>query len=319
MSEGDVLAVAEHRRGSLRRVSLELITAGRALADATGGALHVAVIGGDVERFADRLAREGVDQIHTIDEGEEFNHDVYAGAAVALFDAIEPTVLLAPHSVNGMDYAPAVAQTLGLPLVPDAVALSYGEHLEAVRERYGSKVETTVAVEAEPVAVTVRPGKWAPTEAPGEPSIDPFAFDPDEATLRSRVTGFEEVGVGDVDITDADVLVAVGRGIGGEEHLDLVEDLADALGATLAASGPVVDRGWLPENRKVGQSGRAVAPDVYVAVGISGAFHHVAGMKQSDTVVAINIDPNAPIFDVADYGVVGDLFDVVPALTEEFA
>ncbi|MFB6302396.1 MAG: electron transfer flavoprotein subunit alpha/FixB family protein [Haloferacaceae archaeon] len=317
---GDVLAVAEHRRGDLRAVSFELITAGRNLADETGGDLHLAVVGGDVEGFADRLARAGVDRIHTVDEGEEFNHDVYAAVTEALFDAVDPAVVLLPHSVDGMDYAPAVANALDLPLVPDAVALSADGDggLEAVRERYGSKVETTVAVEATPAAVTVRPGEWPPAEASGTPDVEPFAFDLDESTVRSRVTGFEEVGGGDVDITDADVLVSVGRGIGEEEHLELVEDLADALGATLSASRPIVDSGWLPKNRQVGQSGKVVTPDVYIAIGISGAVQHVAGMKGSDTIVAINTDPNAPIFDIADYGIVDDLFDVVPALIEEF-
>ncbi|MFB6282103.1 MAG: electron transfer flavoprotein subunit alpha/FixB family protein [Haloferacaceae archaeon] len=317
---GDVLAVAEHRRGSLRDVSFELITAGRRLADGTGGELHLAVVGGDADAFADRLAREGVDRIHVVDEGEEFNHDVYAAATEALFEAVEPAVLLAPHSVNGMDYAPAVATSLDLPLVPDAVAVAAdGDGIEAVRETYGSKVETTVAVDATPVAVTIRPGEWTPTEATGDPSVEPFALGFDESSAGSRVTGFEEVGGGDVDITEADVLVSVGRGIGEEENLDLVRDLADALDATLSASRPIVDNGWLPKGRQVGQSGKVVTPDVYIAIGISGAVQHVAGMKGSDTIVAINTDPNAPIFDIADYGIVDDLFDVVPALIEEFS
>ena len=126
------------------------------------------------------------------------------------------------------------------------------------------------------------------------------------------------VAAGDVDISDAEVLVSVGRGIDEEENLDVVEELAEALGATLSASRPIVDNGWLPKNRQVGQSGKVVTPEVYIAVGISGAVQHVAGMKGSDTIVAINTDPNAPIFDIADYGIVGDLFDVVPALVAEF-
>ena len=132
------------------------------------------------------------------------------------------------------------------------------------------------------------------------------------------MTGFEEVGGGDVDITDADVLVSVGRGIEEEENLALVEALADALGATLSSSRPIVDNGWLPKNRQVGQSGKVVTPDVYIAIGISGAVQHVAGMKGAETIVAINNDPSAPIYDLADYGIVDDLFDVVPALIEEF-
>jgi electron transfer flavoprotein alpha subunit len=140
----------------------------------------------------------------------------------------------------------------------------------------------------------------------------------DESRVRSTVKGFEEVAGGDVDITEADVLVSVGRGIEEEENIELVQELAEALGATLSSSRPIVDNGWLPKNRQVGQSGKVVTPDVYIAIGISGAVQHVAGMKGSDTIVAINTDPNAPIMDIADYAINDDLFDVVPALIEQF-
>ncbi|AUV80432.1 electron transfer flavoprotein subunit alpha/FixB family protein [Salinigranum rubrum] len=313
-----VLAVADHRRGDLRDVSYELVTAGRELAEALGEELHVAVVSGDVESFAKDLSLDGVDTVHTVDHGEEFNHDVYVQAVEALDSALEPTVVLMPNSVNGLDYAPAVASSLGLPLVSDAVALEWDDGLTATREMYASKVETTVEVDADRVAVTVRGGEWEPTEDTGSPAVEAFDLTVDESRVRSRVTGFEEVAGGDVDISDADVLVSVGRGIEEEENLELVEELADALGATLSASRPIVDNGWLPKNRQVGQSGKVVTPDVYLAVGISGAVQHVAGMKGSDTIIAINTDPNAPIFDIADYGIVGDLFDVVPALTEQF-
>jgi len=315
----DVLAVAEHRRGEVRPVSMELITAGRELAADAGGEFHLAVIGGDVETFADRLNREGVDVIHTVAEGEEFNHDVYAQAVRALYDDLAPSFLLAPNSVDGLDYAPAVANDLDLPLVSDAIGLSYDDGtLTATREMYGGKVETTVDVDADTVAVSIRDAEWAPTEPDGDAEVRSFEFDLDESAVRSTVTGFEEVGSGDVDITEADVLVSIGRGIEEEENLDLIRDLADALDATLSSSRPIVDSGWLPKNRQVGQSGKVVTPEFYIAIGISGAVQHVAGMKGSENIVAINTDPNAPIFDIADYGIVEDLFDVVPALIEEF-
>jgi electron transfer flavoprotein alpha subunit len=167
--------------------------------------------------------------------------------------------------------------------------------------------------------VTLRPGEWPAAEGTGDAAIEAVEATIDDAAVRSTVTGFEEVGSGEVDITDADVLVAVGRGIGEEEHLDMIFDLAEAMGATVAASRPLIDNGWLEPDRQVGQSGKVVTPDVYLAVGISGAVQHVAGMKGSDTIVAINDDPSAPIFDVADYGIVGDLFDVVPALTDQLS
>ncbi len=313
----DVLVVAEHRRGELRDVSYEAITAGRELADARDGDLHVAVIAGDVDAFAEDLNREGVDAIHAVANGEEFDHNVYQAAVAALLDRTDAGTVVAPNSVNGLDYAPAVAEDRGLPLVTDATGFEYDGGLTVTREMYGSKVETTVDVDGDRHVLTVRGGEWAPAEGVGDATVESVEVDLPES--GARVTGFEEVGGGDVDIADADVLVSVGRGIEEEENLALVEELADALGATLSASRPIVDNGWLPKNRQVGQSGKVVTPDVYIAVGISGAVQHVAGMKGSDTIVAINTDPNAPIFDIADYGIVGDLFEVVPELTDEFA
>jgi len=313
-----VLAVTEHRRGELRDPSFEVITAGRELADDLDSELHLAVIGGDVDAFADQCNREGVDAIHTVDHGEEFNHDVYTQAVVAMAEAHEPDAIVMPNTVNGLDYAPAVAGALDRPLVTDAVGIDASGTLEVTREQYGGKVETTVEVDADAVALTIRPAEWPAAEGTGDAEIAPFDVDIDESAVGSTVNGFEEVGGGDVDITEADVLVSVGRGIEEEENLPLVEALADALGATLSSSRPIVDNGWLPKNRQVGQSGKVVTPDVYIAIGISGAVQHVAGMKGSDTIIAVNTDPNAPIMDIADYAIVDDLFDVVPELIEQF-
>ncbi|RLM76506.1 electron transfer flavoprotein subunit alpha/FixB family protein [Halorubrum sp. Atlit-26R] len=312
-----VLVAAEHRRGALRDVTYEAITAGRELADARGGDLHVAVIGGDVDGFAEELNREGVDAVHAVEDGEEFDHNAYQAAVSTLADRVDAGAVVLPNSVNGLDYAPALAEDLGAPIVTDAVGIAYDDGLTVTREMYGSKVETTVDVAGDRFVLTVRGGEWPPAEGVGDATVEAAEVDIPES--GARVTGFEEVGGGDVDIADADVLVSVGRGIEEEENLELVEELADALGATLSASRPIVDNGWLPKNRQVGQSGKVVTPDVYIAVGISGAVQHVAGMKGSDTIIAINTDPNAPIFDIADYGIVGDLFDVVPELIDEFA
>ncbi|MEF8782970.1 MAG: electron transfer flavoprotein subunit alpha/FixB family protein [Haloarculaceae archaeon] len=313
-----VLAVAEHRRGELRDASFEVVSASRELADATGGDLHVAVVSGDVDGYADQLNREGVDAVHTVDHGEEFNHDVYTQVVTQLVDDIDPTYLLAPNSVNGLDYLPAVAHQLDWPLVTDAVALDGEDGLTVTRELYSGKVEGEVDVSGENAVVTIRGGEWPAAGGTGDATIGAFDAEIDESAIRSTVSGFEEVGAGDVDITEADVLVSVGRGIDEEENIDIVFDLADALDAIVSASRPIVDNGWLPQDRQVGQSGKVVTPDVYIAIGISGAVQHVAGMKGSETIVAINDDPSAPIFDIADYGIVDDLFDVVPALTEAF-
>ena len=315
----DVLAITEHRRGELRDISRELISAGRELADDLGGELHLAVISGQVEDFSSSLSREGVDAIYTVSEGEEFNHDIHTQVTEQLAEELDPSVILMGNTVNGLDYGPAVATRLGLPLVTDVIDASFdGETLTATREMYGSKVETTMEVSAETVAVMIRDGEWPGANGNGDPLISEFDATIDESAVRSTVTGFEEVGGGDVDISDADVLVSVGRGIEEEENIELIEELAEALGATLSASRPIVDNGWLPKNRQVGQSGKSVTPEVYIAIGISGAVQHVAGMKGAETIVAINDDPNAPIYDIADYGIVDDLFDVIPALIEQF-
>ncbi|MFC6720785.1 electron transfer flavoprotein subunit alpha/FixB family protein [Halobacteriaceae archaeon SHR40] len=314
----DVLVVAEHRRGELRDVSYELLTAGKELADATDGELHAAVISGPVEEYADKLDRPGVDQIHAVENGEEFNHGIYTQVAAQLANAVDAQYILAGNTVNGLDFAPALAERLGLPLVTDAVDIETDDGLSVVRELYGGKTEGTVDIDSERALLTIRPGEWPEADGTGDAAIEPFEADIDESAVRSTVTGFEEVRTGDVDISDADVLVSVGRGIEDEENIELIEELADAIGATVSASRPIVDNGWLPPDRQVGQSGKKVSPDIYIAIGISGAVQHVAGMKGSETIIAINDDPSAPIYDIADYGIVDDLFDVVPALTEQF-
>ncbi|MWV38291.1 electron transfer flavoprotein subunit alpha/FixB family protein [Natrialba sp. INN-245] len=314
-----VLAIADHRRGELRDVSYEIATAGRELADDVGGDLHLAVISGTVDDFAEKLDRDGVDVVHTVDHGEEYNHDIYIQAIEQLAADIDPQYVLVPNSVNGLDYAPALAGRLERPIVTDTIGLeSDGETLVATREMYGGKVETTVELEG-PAVVTIRGAEWPNAEGTGDAEIRSFDVEIDDAALGSTVNGFEEVAGGDVDIADADVLVSVGRGIDEEANLEIIHDLADALDATVSSSRPIVDNGWLPKNRQVGQSGKVVTPDVYIAIGISGAVQHVAGMKGSETIVAINTDPNAPIMDIADYAIHDDLFDVVPALTAEFA
>lgn len=313
----DVLAVAEHREGAPREASYRVITAGRDLAAETGGALHLAVVGGDAAALAEDLSTAGVDRVHTLDHEQSFNHDLYVDAIETVVAEVDPQFVLAPNSVNGMDYAPAVATSLDWPIVTDAIDLGYDGTLTATREMYGSKVQTDVRVSNPEAVVTVRDSEWEPTEATGDPTITPIEAT-EEPQLGSRVLDIKDTGEGDLDIAEAEFIVSVGRGIEEEDNIELIERLAETTGATLAASRPIVDNGWLPSNRQVGQSGKTVDPDVYIAIGISGAVQHLAGMKQADTIVAINTDPDAPIFEVADYGINGDLFDVVPPLIEEF-
>ncbi|MFB6345271.1 MAG: electron transfer flavoprotein subunit alpha/FixB family protein [bacterium] len=313
-----MLDIAEHRDGNVLDVSYELISAGRELADANGGDLHLAIIGGDVDSFADDLSLEGVDTIHTVDEGDEFNHDIYEQVAAQLYAEIDPDHLLMPHSVNGWDYAPAVANELDLPLVTDVIGFELNGDFQVIREMYGSKVETFFTINADHTAITVRPGEFNATEAAGSPAVESFDATIDDSDVGSEVHGFETADAGDVDISEAEFLVSIGRGIEEEDNLEIMEELSEVSGATLSASRPITDNGWLPKNRQVGQSGKVVTPKLYIAFGISGAVQHVAGMKGSETILAVNTDPDAPIFDLADYGVVEDLFDVVPALTDRF-
>jgi electron transfer flavoprotein alpha subunit len=260
--------------------------------------------------------REGVDAVHTVDEGEEFNHDVYVAATAALFERLDPRVVLVPHSANGLDWAPALATRVSAPLVTDAVGLDASSSLVVTRDLYGSKVRATVEVAADAAVVTLRRGAWPAAEEPGDADVESAAVDVDDASLRSRVRGYEEIAHHDV--AEADVVIAVGRGVGSEENLEPIAALADAVDATLAASRPVVDAGWLPKSRQVGQSGATVTADCYLALGIAGAPQHLAGIENAETVVAVNTDPDAPIFGVADYGVVDDLSAVVAALRSRF-
>ncbi len=314
-----VLVVAEHRDGALRDVSYELVTAGRSLAEQRGTDLAVAVIGEDAASLAEELTHESVATVYAAHADSAYNHGVYTQVIERLHGEVEPDVLLMPHTVNGLDYAPAVAEGLDLPFVTDVTAIERPEPLTVARGRYGGKVVATYELTETPLALSLRPAEWPASEADGgNATIE--AFDPaiDADAIGVEVTGYEAVAGGEIDITDAEVLVSIGRGIDEEENLPLVEALADAVDGVVSASRPIVDNGWLPRDRQVGQSGKTVTPEVYIAIGISGAVQHVSGMKGSETIIAINNDPNAPIFDIADYGIVGDLFEVVPALIEEF-
>jgi electron transfer flavoprotein alpha subunit len=313
----DVLAVVEHRRGELRSASFELLSAGGDLAAALDGDLHVAVIGGPVERYADRLNREGVDVIHTVEDGAEFDPERYVLAVDALCDELDPAAVLAAHTVNALDFVPALAVERGAEVVTDVLDLTVGEGaLLATRGFYGSKVTGPVTVDP-PAVLTIRPGEWPAADGIVDAETRAFEVESGDWESGRSLEGFEEASRSDVDIAAADLLIGVGRGITDEADLSLIEELAETAGATIAASRPLVDKGWFDAGRQVGQSGKSVAPDVYLAVGISGAIQHVTGITGADRIVAINTDPSAPIFDVADLAIVGDLYEVVPALTEQ--
>jgi electron transfer flavoprotein alpha subunit len=303
-----VLVIAEHVQGRVRDVTYELISAAREL----GGPVTVAVIGGDLD-----VGRDGVDEVVRVRvEQDEFENDVYQAALESLLAERQPEIVLLGFTVNSMGYGGAVAAKLGLGFASDVFAVARdGDSLVATRAFYGSKVHGEVEFPAgRPVLLLLRPTVWPPAAPGGSPSVTEHALGP--VASRARHVEFREVEKGDVDITTADFLLSIGRGIGEQENIPMFEELAAKLGATLAVSRPIVDAGWMPNARQVGQSGKTVKPKVYLAFGISGAVQHLAGMKTSETIIAVNTDPEAAIFDVAHYGAVADLFDVAEELAK---
>ena len=303
------LIVAEHLRGELRDVTGELVTAAQHLSRPVA----VAVIARDASRFDVNF--QGVDEIvHVPVEQEEFENDVYQGALEGLIGDREPHAVLLGFTVNSMGYGPAVAAKLALGFASDVHGLALeDEAVVATRSFYGGKVDAELEFAAErPVLLLIRPTAFALAATGGSASKTDFSVDLPGS--RARHLEFEEAAVGDVDITTAEFLLSVGRGIGEKEAIPGLEQLADKLGAVLSVSRPLVDAGWMPNARQVGQSGKTVKPKVYLALGISGAVQHLAGMKASGTIIAVNTDPEAAIFQVAHFGVVADLFDVAKEL-----
>ena len=243
----------------------------------------------------------------------------YAAAVAAAVKALSPAAVLFAASAMGRDLAPRVAALAGVGLASECSALAnVGGKLVATRSTYAGKALQKVAFPASPAMLTLRAKMFAPLEPQADKlaAVEPLAFAWDAGAPRAKVTALVAAKGGKLDVTEAEIVVSGGRGMKGPEHFALLESLADVLGASVGASRAVVDAGWRPHGEQVGQTGKVVAPKLYVAVGISGAIQHLAGMTSSKCIVAINKDPAAPIFKVADYGIVGDLFEVVPALTE---
>jgi len=310
-----VLIVAEHLQGRLRDVTRELVTAAGGL----GGPLTVAVIARDPGPLAEAVNLSGVDEIVTVRvDSEEFEVDSSQAALEALVAERRPDVTLLGFTVNSMSFGPAVAAKLECGFASDVFGIAReGESIVATRAFYGSKVQAELEFPAgSPVILLLRPTAWSPAEGPGQATVTELQVSP--RTARSRHLEFVEAPPSDVDITTSDFLLSIGRGIGERENIEQFAALAEKMGATLSVSRPIVDAGWMPSARQVGQSGKTVKPKVYLAFGISGAVQHLAGMKTSGTIIAINTDPEAAIFDVAHYGAVIDLFSVADELEKLF-
>ncbi|MBV9003747.1 MAG: electron transfer flavoprotein subunit alpha/FixB family protein [Solirubrobacterales bacterium] len=313
-----VLVIAESRRGELREVSLELVTAAREVAEAAGGQLKVAIIGADAEQVGPQLGAEGVDEVLTVTAPQQhFEAHVWQKALEALIDSEQPTLILAGHTIDSLGFAPATAARRALGFATDVTAISWADGPRAVRGAYGDKLHSELEFPGkECTLLTVRPGLFSPA-TPGEGSVPVRAVEANlENVARTEHIEFVEATAGDVDITKAEFLLSIGRGVEDKDNIPRFEQLAERFGATLSVSRPLVDAGWMPSARQVGQSGKTVKPRVYLAFGISGAVQHLAGMRNADTIIAVNTDPEAPIFSVAHYGAVADLFEVADELEQ---
>ncbi len=314
----EVLVIAEARRGELRDVSLELVTAGRAIKQDAGARLLVAVLDHEPERFVAALAADGVDELLLVaTPNEHFEAHVAQRILEQLIADERPGLVLLGHTIDALGFAPAVAARGGLGFASDVTALSWDGAPVASRGAYGDKLVSELEFPGkECTLLMLRPGTFEPAEAgSGSPSTRAVEMALDGVAASEHV-GFEEVQEGDVDITTAPFLVSIGRGVEDKDELPRFEALAERFGATLSVSRPLVDAGWMPSARQVGQSGKTVKPRVYLALGISGAVQHLAGMRTAETIIAVNTDPEAPIFGVAHYGAVADLFEVADELEQ---
>lgn len=315
-----ILVIAEARHGALRDVTFELVGAAVALREAAGEPLPVAVAVLDAapERHAAALALAGVDEVLLCPApAPAFEAQVAATAVSRLVERLAPVAVLVGHTVDGMAFAPGVAARASLGFASDVTALGWEAGVVATRGAYGGKLQAELEFPGKATTLLmVRPGAFAAPEGAGAPVARTVDLELTAPVVLHA--GFEEAAAGDVDITKAPFLLSVGRGIGEADNLERFATLADRIGATLSVSRPLVDAGWAPPARQVGQSGKTVAPRVYLALGISGAVQHLAGIRGAETVIAVNSDPEAPIFSVADYGAVADLFEVADRLAAGF-
>ena len=314
-----ILVVIEQRDSRIARISWEALAAAQKLAAQTSDPVTAVVLGADTAALAAEIAAHPVAKVIRVDHAllADYTPDAFTLALQQLVENESPTQVVLPHTYQVRDYAPALAARLGQVLISDVVQIADGPVFtrQLMQGRLNGEYKATGAG---PCFVSVQAGAFRAesTEASAPAPIEVFAPTIDAAQIRTKPGKPFRGSSQTVDLGSAQLIVSVGRGIKEAENLPLVEALATALGAELAASRPICDNGWLPMERQVGSSGQTVAPKLYLAVGISGAIQHLVGMKGAQCIVAINKDPDAPIFEVADYGIVGDLFEVVPALTE---
>jgi electron transfer flavoprotein alpha subunit len=317
----NVLVIAEQRGGVLKKVSFEMLGIGHELAATLGGNVEAALLGSKLDDVSDSLAQYGATRVYVADDDglASYSSEGYANTLAALIDRVEPGIVLVGATAMGRDLAPRLAAQLGVGLASDCIALELdGGRLLATRPIFAGKALAKVKLNGDPQMVTVRANVLPAREPDTEKTavIEPVPIAADD--VRAKVVDVVGAGEGEIDVAEADIIVSGGRGVAGPEGFAPVRSLAKTLGAAVGASRAAVDAGWIEHAHQVGQTGKTVTPNLYVACGISGAIQHLAGMKTSKAIVAVNKDPEAPIFKVADYGIVGDLFEVVPLLEKEF-
>jgi electron transfer flavoprotein alpha subunit len=319
-----ILVIVEQREGKLNRVSWETIAAGQAIAAETGWPLEAAVAGSKVGALAAEIAGKRVAKVYAIENPnlEPYTPDAFAAALKGFIIAKQPKLVLMPHTYQVRDFVPKLATAMGRSVISDAIGYKKeGDKLAFTRQMFQGKFVADVTFTGEsPWFATFQNGAFRGDKAEAGASAAPVetvAIEIAAGIVRNKPQEVFKEAKQAVDLTQAEIIVAVGRGIKEQKNIEIAKQLAEALGGELAASRPICDSGWLPMDRQIGSSGQTVAPKLYLALGISGAIQHIVGMKGSRAIVAVNKDSEAPIFEIADYAVVGNLFDVVPPLIEE--
>ena len=319
-----VLVVVEQREGKLNRVSWETLLAGQAIAAKTGWGLDAAVVGSNVSAVANEIASKKLSKVYAIEAGalEPYTPDAFSAALKQFLSSCQPQLVLMPHTYQVRDFIPKLATAMGRTIISDCVGFRKdGDKLFFTRQMFQGKFAADVSFSCDPPwFVTFQAGAFRGDQVEAGASTAPVEMVtidiPADAVRTKPQPPFKEARQA-VDLTQAEIIVSIGRGIKEQKNIELAKQLAESLGGEIAASRPICDSGWLPMDRQIGSSGQTVAPKLYLALGISGAIQHIVGMKGARSIVAVNKDHEAPIFEVADVAVVANLFDVVPALIEE--
>ncbi len=316
----NILVIAEVKEGKLKKVTLELLSKGKELAAAAGGALEGCLVGSGVEALAAEMGQYGASKVYVADSGDlaDYNGEAYANVTAKIIQDAAPGIVLVGASIQGKDLAPRLSAKLGAGLASDCTNISVdGGSLVVTRPIYAGKAFETRTFSSDIQIASVRPNVLPVSDPDAGASAEVAKVDAAAGDVKTKVLKTELTAGDKIELTEADIIVSGGRGMKGPENYAMLEELASLLNAAVGASRAAVDAGWRPHGDQVGQTGKTVNPNLYIACGISGAIQHLAGMSSSKCIVAINKDAEAPIFKVADYGIVGDLFKCVPILTEE--